>query len=95
MTESNNEKKYLNGKFALVTGSSRGIGRGIALKLAEKGVTVAVNYLNDETAAKDTLSKIKQSGSDGFIVQADVSNPNEVIRMVAEVREKFGKLDIF
>lgn len=95
MAESITEKKYLNGKFALVTGSSRGIGRGIALKLAEKGVTVAVNYLNDETAAKDTLAKIKETGSDGFIVQADVSNPKDVIRMVAEVREKFGKLDIF
>ena len=63
-----NEKKYLNGKFALITGSSRGIGRGIALKLAEKGVTVAVNYLKDETAANDTLTKIKELGSDGFII---------------------------
>ena len=95
MSELMNEKKYLNGKFALITGSSRGIGRGIALKLAEKGVTVAVNYLKDETAANDTLTKIKELGSDGFIVQADVSNPKDIARMVSEVREKFGKLDIF
>lgn len=95
MSELINEKQYLNGKFALITGSSRGIGRGIALKLAEKGVTVAVNYLKDETAANDTLTKIKELGSDGFIVQADVSNPKDIARMVSEVREKFGKLDIF
>ncbi|MDQ3257148.1 MAG: SDR family NAD(P)-dependent oxidoreductase, partial [Acidobacteriota bacterium] len=45
---------FLQGKFALVTGSSRGIGRGIALKLAEKGAAVAVNYLKDEAAAQAT-----------------------------------------
>jgi NAD(P)-dependent dehydrogenase (short-subunit alcohol dehydrogenase family) len=95
MTDLINEKKYLKGKFALITGSSRGIGRGIALKLAEKGVTVAVNYLKDETAANDTLAKIKELGSDGFIVQADVSDPKDITRMVGEVRERFGKLDIF
>jgi NAD(P)-dependent dehydrogenase (short-subunit alcohol dehydrogenase family) len=95
MTDLINEKKYLKGKFALITGSSRGIGRGIALKLAEKGVTVAVNYLKDETAANDTLAKIKELGSDGFIVQADVSDPKDIARMVGEVRERFGKLDIF
>jgi enoyl-[acyl-carrier protein] reductase III len=95
MSEITSEKKYLSGKFALVTGSSRGIGRGIAIKLAEKGVTVAVNYLKDDAAANDTLAKIKALGSDGFIIQADVSNPKDIARMVSEVRDKFGKLDIF
>lgn len=93
--QSNNDAKYLKGKFALVTGASRGIGRGIALKLAEKGVTVAVNYLKDEAAANDTLSKIKALGADGFIVQADVSKPEDITRMTAAVKEKFGALDIF
>ena len=60
MTASINEKKYLKGKFALVTGSSRGIGRGIALRLAEKGVTVAVNYLKDEAAAPVVFYPILQ-----------------------------------
>jgi len=92
---SNNDSKYLNGKFALVTGASRGIGRGIALKLAAKGVKVAVNYLKDEAAANDTLSKIKALGSDGFLVQADVSKPADIERMIGTVREKFGMLDIF
>jgi enoyl-[acyl-carrier protein] reductase III len=87
--------KTLHGKFALVTGSSRGIGKGIALKLAEKGAIVAVNYFKDEATAKETITKIKELGSDGFIVQADVSKPEEVRELTAQVKEKFGKLDIF
>ena len=87
--------KYLQGKIALVTGSSRGIGRGIALKLAEKGANVAVNYHKDEAAANDTLTKIKESGSDGFIVQADVSRPEDLSNMISQARDKFGVLDIF
>ena len=64
-----------NGKHALVTGSSRGIGRGIALKLAEQGVKVAIHYRSNETAAKDTLAKVRQRGSDGFSVQAMLLHP--------------------
>src|SRR5229473_3536671 len=62
----------LKGRHALITGGSRGIGRGIALKLAESGVKVAVNYYQNEAAAKDTLAKIRERGSDGFLIQADV-----------------------
>jgi len=65
-----------NGKHALITGSSRGIGRGIALKLAGQGVKVAINYRKNEAAAKDTLAKVKQRGSDGFVIQADVCRPD-------------------
>jgi len=54
-----------DGKHALVTGSSRGIGRGIVLKLAEQGVKVAINYRKNEAAAKDTLAKVRQRGADG------------------------------
>jgi enoyl-[acyl-carrier protein] reductase III len=84
-----------DGKHALVTGSSRGIGRGIALKLAGQGVKVAVNYRKNEAAAKDTLSKVRQRGSDGFIVQADVCRPDDITHMFARVKSEFGKLDIF
>ncbi|MFY9583384.1 MAG: SDR family oxidoreductase [Candidatus Acidiferrales bacterium] len=85
----------LKGKHALITGSSRGIGRGIALKLAEKGARVAVHYYQNEAAAKDTLTRMKKAGSDGFIVQADVSRIEDIRRMFKRVEEEFGKLDIF
>ena len=85
----------LEGKHALITGSSRGIGRGIALMLAEKGVRVAINYFQNEAAANDTLAKVKERGSDGFIIQADVSRPDDISRMFEKVRDEFGRLDIF
>jgi NAD(P)-dependent dehydrogenase (short-subunit alcohol dehydrogenase family) len=84
-----------NGKHALVTGSSRGIGRGIALKLAEQGVQVAIHYRSNETAAKDTLAKVRQRGSDGFTVQADVCRPDDITRMFSRLKSEFGALDIF
>lgn len=84
-----------NGKHALITGSSRGIGRGIALKLAEQGVQVAIHYRSNESAAKDTLAKVRQRGSDGFLLQADVCRPDEITRMFGRVKSEFGALDIF
>jgi NAD(P)-dependent dehydrogenase (short-subunit alcohol dehydrogenase family) len=85
----------LKGRFALITGNSRGIGRGIALKLAEQGAKVAVNFVQNEAAANDTLTKIRERGSDGFVVQADVRRPEEISRMFKRVRDEFGALDIF
>ena len=85
----------LNGKRALITGSSRGIGRGIALKLAEHGVKVAVHYYKNKEAAKDTLSKVRERGTEGVQVQADVSRPDEIRRMFKEVQSLLGGLDIF
>jgi NAD(P)-dependent dehydrogenase (short-subunit alcohol dehydrogenase family) len=83
------------GKNALVTGSSRGIGRGIALKLAEKGARVAVHYYRNREAAEKTLAKIRELGSSGFVVQADVCRPDEVRGIFEHVRAEFGSLDIF
>jgi enoyl-[acyl-carrier protein] reductase III len=85
----------LSGKHALVTGGSRGIGRGIALKLAQAGAQVAVHYYQHETAAKDTLNRIRAGGSDGLVVQADVSRPDDVKGIFAQVREAFGSLEVF
>lgn len=85
----------LKGKHALITGSSRGIGRGIALKLAENGVQVAIHYYKNEAAAKDTLEKVRQRGSTGTLVQADVTRAPDIARMFEDVKREFGKLDIF
>ncbi len=84
----------LNGKHALITGGSRGIGRGIALKLAENGVRVAIHYYQNEEAAKDTLSKVRANGSDGIVIQADVMRPEDITRMFDRVQAAFGTLDI-
>jgi NAD(P)-dependent dehydrogenase (short-subunit alcohol dehydrogenase family) len=84
-----------NGKHALITGSSRGIGRGIALKMAEKGAKIAIHYYQNEAAAHETLSQVRQLGSEGFCIQADVSRPEEISRMVNRVEAEFGSLDIF
>src|ERR1700720_3958283 len=83
------------GKNALVTGSSRGIGCGIALKLAKEGARVAVHYYRNREAAQATLEKIQELGSNGFLVQADVCWPDEVSRIFQQVRSEFGSLDIF
>jgi enoyl-[acyl-carrier protein] reductase III len=85
----------LKGKHALVTGSSRGIGRGIALKLAENGVKVAIHYVQNEAAAKKTLDEVRKRGGDGFIVQADVTKPDQIKAMFKRVADEFGELDIF
>ena len=84
----------IRGKHALVTGSSRGIGRGIALKLAQQGVRTAIHYFTQEDAANETLAKVRACGGDGFVVQADVSRPEEIQRMFDRVRLEFDTLDI-
>jgi enoyl-[acyl-carrier protein] reductase III len=85
----------LRGKHALVTGGSRGIGRGIALKLAQEGARVAVHYFQNDAAAKDTLARVRAAGSDGLIVQADVTRPDDVKSVFGQVREAFGSLEVF
>jgi enoyl-[acyl-carrier protein] reductase III len=82
-------------KYALITGGSRGIGRGIALKLAEQGIRIAVHYFRNEAAANHTLDEVRKRGSDGFLVQCDVCQPEEITRMFGQVKERFGQLDIF
>mgnify|MGYP001289010037 CR=1 FL=1 len=84
----------LTDKTALVTGGSRGIGRAIAIKLAEKGAKVAVNFAGREDKANEVVELIKQKGGEAFTVQADVSNKEEVQEMVKKVIAEFGVLHI-
>ena len=84
----------LHGKHALITGGSRGIGRGIALKLAEQGVKIAIHYYQNEAAATDALMKVRERGADGFVVQADVTRPEDIHRMFNRIQSDFGRLEI-
>lgn len=84
----------LNGKVALVTGASRGIGRAIAITLAEAGADVAVNYAGSEQAAEEVVQEIIAMGRRSFKIKADVAVSGEVDDMVKQVLEKFEKLDI-
>jgi NAD(P)-dependent dehydrogenase (short-subunit alcohol dehydrogenase family) len=85
----------LKGKYALVTGSSRGIGRGIALALAENGVNIAIHYFQNQGAAIETLAQVRHRGSDGLLLQADVMSPDQIAEMFRKVKTNFEKLDIF
>ena len=84
----------LTGKKALVTGGSRGIGRGICLALAKQGADVAVNYRSNQAEAETVVSEIKAMGRQAFAVQADVSLAESVAKMFAEIKNRWGKLDI-
>ncbi len=84
----------LNGKVALVTGASRGIGRTIAIELAKAGAKVAVNYSGSEQKANEVVDEIKALGQEAFAIQANVSDADSVTNMVKEVISTFGSLDI-
>ncbi|AIQ68715.1 3-oxoacyl-[acyl-carrier-protein] reductase [Paenibacillus graminis] len=84
----------LKGQTALVTGGSRGIGRSIALQLAEYGVKVAVNYSGNEAAAQETVARIIELGSEAIAIQGDVGNSQQAENMVKEVINTWGKIDI-
>lgn len=81
-------------KVALVTGSSRGLGRGIALALGKAGAKVCLNYLNNSEAADGTLTKLREEGIHATMFRADASDKEQVESMIEAIEEKFGSLDI-
>jgi len=87
-------KISLEGRVALVTGGSRGIGRAIALSLAEAGADIAVNFRRDEKAAHDVVEDIKKFGRKAKAYSASVENWDEDVAMVADVVRDFGHIDI-
>ncbi|HOP94654.1 MAG TPA: 3-oxoacyl-[acyl-carrier-protein] reductase [Dictyoglomaceae bacterium] len=84
----------LDGKVALVTGGSRGIGRATALALSREGAKILINYKGNEEAALETLKELKEFGGEGEIYKADVSIEEEVEGLFSFLLEKWGKLDI-
>jgi len=84
----------LTGKFALVTGSSRGIGRGIAFCLAKQGADVAVNYYSSADEAWKVVEEIEGLGRRAIAVKADVAKSDQVKAMVKKANQEFGRLDI-
>lgn len=83
-----------NGKSAIVTGASRGIGREIALQLGREGAKVAVNYSGSKEKAEEVVQLIQEAGGEAFAIQADVSNADSVKKMVDETIATFGSVDI-
>jgi len=81
-------------RVALVTGSSRGLGRGIALALGKAGAKVCLNYLNNSDAAEGTLTKLREEGIHAAMFRADASDKEQVESMIEAIEEKFGSLDI-
>ena len=84
----------LNGRSAVVTGGSRGIGRAIGLRLAEQGADVAFSYVSNEAAAKQTAAGIEAFGRKALAVQGDVSKPESADALIKAALEAFGKIDI-
>ncbi len=84
----------LSGKTALVTGSSRGIGRAIALLLAQKGANVAINYLQDQSAAYEAVKLVTEAGVQSMAIKADVREVKQVRQMIDKIESTFTKLDI-
>jgi enoyl-[acyl-carrier protein] reductase III len=86
--------KELSGKVALVTGGTKGIGKSVALKLAELGADVVVNYLRSRNAADETIDELKALGSDALAIRANIGRHDKMPKIFDEIKEKYGKLDI-
>lgn len=84
----------LKGKRCIVTGGSRGIGRGIALAMAREGARVAINYTANETAAREVVDAIKANGGEALMIKANVAKKAEVDAMIAEVVKAWSGIDV-
>jgi NAD(P)-dependent dehydrogenase (short-subunit alcohol dehydrogenase family) len=86
--------QFLQGKCALITGGSRGIGRGVAIKLAGRGAHVAITYVENEAAARDVVAQIERAGASAELHKLDVAKPDDVRRLIDRVGHAHGSLDV-
>ncbi|MFP7755052.1 enoyl-[acyl-carrier-protein] reductase FabL [Thermodesulfobacteriota bacterium B35] len=84
----------LQGKVALITGGSRGIGRAVAMRLAENGVNIVVNYVRHRRDAEETVAAVRARGVECLAIKANVAREADVARMFEEIRESYSRLDI-
>jgi 3-oxoacyl-[acyl-carrier protein] reductase len=84
----------LRNRVALITGGSRGIGKGIAVRMAQDGARVAIAYRSNKTAAQQTLRQLQTSGADCVAVETDISDPARAEQLVRTVADRFGRLDV-
>ncbi|MGD8345339.1 MAG: SDR family oxidoreductase [Desulfobacterales bacterium] len=88
------DTRNLTGKIALVTGSSRGIGRAIAERLCREGASVAINYISNANSAEEIAAEMKAAGGDAITLPADVSKLEDIQRLFDQAIDHFGRLDI-
>jgi len=88
-------RRGFEGKVALITGASRGIGRALALRLAARGTQVVVNYKRSEELAREVVAETEQLGAPGMAIRADLESVEEIDAMFDQVQERFGRLDFF
>ena len=81
-------------RVAIITGSGKGIGRGIAKRLAEAGMTIVVNYHKDAQSAREALNEVRVSASRSIVVQADVATPEGAKHLIDETLKAFGRIDV-
>ncbi|MDA3786201.1 MAG: enoyl-[acyl-carrier-protein] reductase FabL [Deltaproteobacteria bacterium] len=83
----------LSGKVAIITGSSRGIGKAIALRFAENGVNIVVNYVRHRQDAEETARLVQERGAECLVIKANVANDEDVVAMFQQIKERYGRLD--
>jgi NAD(P)-dependent dehydrogenase (short-subunit alcohol dehydrogenase family) len=88
-------RRGFEGKVALITGASRGIGKALALRLAARGAIPVINYKQNEQLAGEVVAEVERLGSTGLAIRADLENLDEIEAMFDQVQERFGRLDFF